>query len=319
MHGEGHGRAHGQGSDGSEGESSDGAGKHGHAHAGRSRGRGNEQESGGDRDGREGGTRRRGGGADDGTSDDGGRSSHGGGEGGGGAEGAGEGSDFWSEGGSEDGSGSEALGQVDEEAERDFERLGDGAEGRGSRSGGAGRGDGEWRGPVVVAVVGEPNVGKSSTINALLGAHRVAVSSHPGKTKHYQTHYMTPTLMLCDCPGVVFPKLDVPLPIQVVFGCYRIASVRDPVSVAKYLAERHSPRIHEVLRLSKAVEDSSLARHLPDGEWSAAEVCEAVGARFGWRNRRGGVLDAHRAANWLLRAALAGRSEVSLAFLPPPD
>lgn len=44
---------------------------------------------------------------------------------------------------------------------------------------------------------------------------QVAVSSHPGRTKHYQTHYMTPLLMLCDCPGLVFPRLDVALPVQV--------------------------------------------------------------------------------------------------------
>ena len=41
------------------------------------------------------------------------------------------------------------------------------------------------------------------------------MSSHPGRTKHYQTHYMTDRLMLCDCPGLVFPRLDVALPIQV--------------------------------------------------------------------------------------------------------
>jgi len=33
--------------------------------------------------------------------------------------------------------------------------------------------------PVVVGMLGEPNVGKSSTLNVLLGSHRVAVSSHP--------------------------------------------------------------------------------------------------------------------------------------------
>jgi hypothetical protein len=68
---------------------------------------------------------------------------------------------------------------------------------------------------VVVGLVGEPNVGKSSTLNALLGSHRVAVSSHPGRTKHYQTHYVCDRLVLCDCPGLVFPRLDVSLPMQV--------------------------------------------------------------------------------------------------------
>jgi ribosome biogenesis GTPase A len=35
-------------------------------------------------------------------------------------------------------------------------------------------------------MVGYPNVGKSSTINVLLQDHRVAVSSTPGKTRHFQ-------------------------------------------------------------------------------------------------------------------------------------
>jgi large subunit GTPase 1 len=34
----------------------------------------------------------------------------------------------------------------------------------------------------------------------------VSVSSTPGKTKHFQTINLSPTLMLCDCPGLVFPQ-----------------------------------------------------------------------------------------------------------------
>jgi large subunit GTPase 1 len=35
-------------------------------------------------------------------------------------------------------------------------------------------------------MVGYPNVGKSSTINALVGEKKVAVTATPGKTKHFQ-------------------------------------------------------------------------------------------------------------------------------------
>lgn len=68
--------------------------------------------------------------------------------------------------------------------------------------------DSEGRQPtkLTIGLVGYPNVGKSSTINSLLGAKKVSVSSTPGKTKHFQTINLSPELMLCDCPGLVFPQ-----------------------------------------------------------------------------------------------------------------
>lgn len=55
-----------------------------------------------------------------------------------------------------------------------------------------------------VALVGFPNVGKSSTINQILNQKKVKVSSTPGKTKYIQT-IETPDFTLLDCPGLVFP------------------------------------------------------------------------------------------------------------------
>ena len=57
-----------------------------------------------------------------------------------------------------------------------------------------------------VGLVGYPNVGKSSTINALIGSKKVSVSSTPGKTKHFQTIHLSNHIILCDCPGLVFPN-----------------------------------------------------------------------------------------------------------------
>ncbi|CAH9072623.1 unnamed protein product [Cuscuta europaea] len=62
------------------------------------------------------------------------------------------------------------------------------------------------RGGAMVGFVGYPNVGKSSTINALVGAKRAGVTSTPGKTKHFQTLIISEKLTLCDCPGLVFPS-----------------------------------------------------------------------------------------------------------------
>lgn len=61
---------------------------------------------------------------------------------------------------------------------------------------------------VIVGFVGYPNVGKSSTINALVGQKRTGVTSTPGKTKHFQTLIISEKLVLCDCPGLVFPSFS---------------------------------------------------------------------------------------------------------------
>jgi large subunit GTPase 1 len=58
-----------------------------------------------------------------------------------------------------------------------------------------------------IGLVGFPNVGKSSTINALFGSKKTAVAATPGKTKHFQTLFVTENLLLCDCPGLVMPRL----------------------------------------------------------------------------------------------------------------
>ena len=55
---------------------------------------------------------------------------------------------------------------------------------------------------VCVGFVGYPNVGKSSTLNALIGEKKASVGPTPGKTKHFQTFNMSETLMLADCPGL---------------------------------------------------------------------------------------------------------------------
>ncbi|KII70086.1 Large subunit GTPase 1 [Thelohanellus kitauei] len=59
---------------------------------------------------------------------------------------------------------------------------------------------------VHVGFIGFPNVGKSSIINDLLGSHKTAISSTPGKTKHLQTHHLKESIVLCDSPGLVLPK-----------------------------------------------------------------------------------------------------------------
>ena len=61
--------------------------------------------------------------------------------------------------------------------------------------------------PITVGMVGFPNVGKSSVINALMKSKKVSASSTPGKTKHIQTIQLNDSITLCDCPGIVLPSV----------------------------------------------------------------------------------------------------------------
>lgn len=54
---------------------------------------------------------------------------------------------------------------------------------------------------ITLGMIGYPNAGKSSVINALAGRKVVSVSSTPGHTKALQTLFLNPYTRLCDCPG----------------------------------------------------------------------------------------------------------------------
>ena len=77
--------------------------------------------------------------------------------------------------------------------------------------------------------VGYPNVGKSSTINALLRCKKVPVSSTPGRTKHFQTLYLDTEVMLCDCPGLVMPSFVATKAEMVLNGILPIDQMREYV------------------------------------------------------------------------------------------
>lgn len=97
-------------------------------------------------------------------------------------------------------------------------------------------------GITTVGLVGYPNVGKSSTINALLSAKKVSVSATPGKTKHFQTLYLTKTVLLCDCPGLVMPSFVFTKAEMIVNGILPVDQMRDhvpPVNLVASLIPRH--------------------------------------------------------------------------------
>ncbi|RWS14927.1 guanine nucleotide-binding protein-like 1 [Dinothrombium tinctorium] len=159
-------------------------------------------------------------------------------------------------------------------------------------------------GVLTIGCVGHPNVGKSSLLNAVMGKKVVSVSRTPGHTKHFQTIFLTKTVKLCDCPGLVFPSIA-PRPLQVLMGCFPIAQLREPYSVIAFIAERID--LPKILNLKHPANED---------KWSAYDICEAWALKRGYLTAKTGRPDVYRAANHMLRMALDGRT-ICLAFFPP--
>lgn len=174
--------------------------------------------------------------------------------------------------------------------------------------------DGVMENVITIGFVGHPNAGKSSIINGVFGKKVVSTSRTPGHTKHLQTMYLSESVRLCDCPGLVFPAL-VPREMQILAGMYPISQVRDPYPSVKYLAERVAlvellKLDCEVQRLVQFNEDDDYLKH----GWTAWKICEAWAFKRGFRTAKAARLDVFRAANHMLRMALDGR--IVLATVP---
>lgn len=156
-------------------------------------------------------------------------------------------------------------------------------------------------GVLTVGCVGFPNVGKSSLLNALMGRKVVSVSRTPGHTKHFQTIFLTNTVRLCDCPGLVFPS-QTPRTLQVLMGSYPIAQLREPYGSVRFLAERLG--IPKMLGIKHPEGDGE--------EWSAMDICDAFALKRGFLTAKAARPDSYRAANSILRMALDGKITLTL-------
>jgi large subunit GTPase 1 len=156
--------------------------------------------------------------------------------------------------------------------------------------------------------VGFPNVGKSSTLNALFGRKKAAVAPTPGKTKHFQTLDLFVrggrTLTLCDCPGLVFPRVASSKADMVAAGVVpidRLTDVRAPVAVVCAEVGREGLERAYGVRLPP-LRPGETRRSPP----FAADVLRAVALSRGWVVQNA-LPDESRAGRMILRDHCSGK------------
>lgn len=160
------------------------------------------------------------------------------------------------------------------------------------------------KGVTTIGLVGYPNVGKSSTINALLMDKKVSVSATPGKTKHFQTLFLEKDLLLCDCPGLVMPSFVSTKAEMILNGILPIDQMRDhvpPITLLGSLIPRHV--IEDLYRIMIPPPPEG---EDPDRPSTAEEILNVYGFNRGFMTQNGQP-DNPRSARYLLKDYVNGR------------
>lgn len=155
---------------------------------------------------------------------------------------------------------------------------------------------------ISVGLVGYPNVGKSSVLNALLGKKACTVAPVPGETKVWQFVRLMKRIYLIDCPGIVPPDSNASPEDILLRGAVRTEKVYNP---AQYISA--------VLKKTKK---HHLARTYELNDWTdATDFLDQLSRKRG-RLLAGGDADADGMARIVLNDFLRGKIPW---FTPPPD
>ncbi|KDE39381.1 50S ribosomal subunit maturation GTPase RbgA [Nitrincola lacisaponensis] len=152
--------------------------------------------------------------------------------------------------------------------------------------------------PVRAMIMGIPNVGKSTLLNAILGRKLAKVGNEPAVTRQQKKYTVQKGLALSDTPGILWPKIEDP------DSGYRLAvsgAIKDTAIehelvagyAARFMLQRYGERLQERYRLESLPE-------LGD------ELLDAIGRKRGCL-RPGGVVDRHKASEILINEMRSGK------------
>lgn len=152
--------------------------------------------------------------------------------------------------------------------------------------------------PVRAMIMGIPNVGKSTLINALLGRKIAKVGNEPAVTKSQQRFTTRNGMALSDTPGILWPK------IEDIDSGYRLAAsgaIKDTaiehedvaIFAAGFMKSDYPDRLIERFKI----------KEMPD---TSEAVLDEIGRRRGCL-RPGGIVDRNKASTLLLNEIRSGK------------
>ncbi|MGB7480420.1 MAG: ribosome biogenesis GTPase YlqF [Burkholderiaceae bacterium] len=155
--------------------------------------------------------------------------------------------------------------------------------------------------PLRIMIMGIPNVGKSTLMNALLKRRVAKVGDEPAVTKAQQKLYLGNNMVLIDTPGMLWPKIEHASDGLMLAASHAVGSnALIEEEVATFLAGLLLERYPQLLAARYGLQ--------PDGMDGVA-VVEAVAQKRGYR-LKGGAPDLEKAAHTLLldyRSGALGR------------
>jgi ribosome biogenesis GTPase A len=151
--------------------------------------------------------------------------------------------------------------------------------------------------PLRMMIMGIPNVGKSTLMNALLKKRVAAVGDEPAVTKSQQRLYLNNNMVLIDTPGMLWPKIEHPSDGLMLAASHAIgtnAVIEE--EVATFLADLLLARYPQLLSARYGFATEGI-----DG----VSVLEGIAKRRAFRIK-GGDLDFEKAAHTLLQDYRSG-------------
>ena len=155
--------------------------------------------------------------------------------------------------------------------------------------------------PLRMMMMGIPNVGKSTLINALLGRKVAKVGDEPAVTKNQQRFELSNKISLTDTPGMLWPKIQYPDDGYMLAASHAVGrNAVDDEDVATFLGGLLLQRYADLL---------SQRYGFDVAEFDSTDLITAIARKRGYVGR-GGVPDIDKAAQVLLvdyRTGVLGR------------